>query len=241
MADMGLYSAGLSAIGSLAQGWATAGIASAQAAASKRITAANNKATAAINSRNEVLTGIQRWQQQVRNKRVLTKVENDQESSEVNYQRQMDMRTQQGFAMNIKAAEQSGRQQAAAAASGVTGSVVDVIDGTSVLRQHIAQKAFDTTNSQLSYDHQRQQTSQRLADLDQMDYSIILDNNVLQDYTQTVQQRTSVLPGFTAKDAIALGKGLADFSFSGSSGSSDSLDAFLTLNDNFSSVQVGDN
>jgi len=209
--DYSMAGAGFQLLSSAVQGYNAASITRTQTKTSNAIRDANNRTIAAVNEKNAAGTALARWRQSVYNSRVLDKVESDQYSSEVNFQRQMDIRAKAGFSANVKAAEESGRQQAAAAFSGVTGSVVDVIDGTSRLRNDIQRQQFETTNGQLAYDHGVQQAAQGRADLDQMDFSVILDNIATSDYGKTIQPYTNPLPGLQVGSIIELGKGLANF------------------------------
>lgn len=152
----------------------------------------NNVVVAAENQRNATATAMQRWAQQVRNSRVMENVAANQEALAINFNRARDLRTQGNFAENIRQAEEAGRQQASAAASGVTGSVVDVINDTTKLRNAMKNTARLDQESQIKSDFERQQFEQYQAGLDSLDFSVILDNYSNYDYSSSTAQTKSV-------------------------------------------------
>lgn len=237
--DASLVNASYGAISGIISASAANSIGKTQASAANDIRKINNQTATVITARNAQLTALQRWAQTVRNVRVNESVASHQEALAVNFNRSRDARTRQNFATNIKEAEESGRMQAAAAASGITGSVVDVINQTSVLRRSIENTARVAQEKQIGYDYRKVEVDQRLALLDQMDNSLILDNPELLDFGTNVAQTTNLFSaaiggmGLKGLQATATAAG----GFFKSSGSS-SLDAFLTLNDNYSSVEV---
>jgi len=214
-------------------------IAEIQANTANIIRQGNNSVVAAENQRNAVLTGMQRWAQETRNKRVYEGIQNNQQALAVNFNRQRDARTRSNFAQTVRNAEEQGRLAASAAASGVTGSVVDNIHMTATLRQGMEEVARRRSEQQAGFDYTTRQTQQILAGLDQLDFSPIFDNPRGLDYqVNTPQTQNSILAGLSKNNALKdiVQGGTSLFSFA--EPKSDSLDAFLTLNDNFSQVKV---
>lgn len=164
--------------------------AKAAAQTARGIRAANNAGTAAWNAANAEVTKLQRWAQGVRNSRVYERVGKTQEALAVNFNRSRDARTNANFADNIRQAEEAGRMQAAAAASGVTGSVVDVIDRTRMVRNNIADTIRVRNENAIASDYEQTEFDTRWAILDQLDKGLILDNAQMLDYTQTPEPVT---------------------------------------------------
>lgn len=237
--DASLISAGYGAISGIITANAANAVGKIQASAANDIRNINNKTADVITARNASLTALQRWSQTVRNERVMSSIGSHQEALAVNFNRSRDARTRANFATNIREAEESGRMQAAAAASGITGSVVDVINQTSVLRRSVENTARLDQEKQIGYDYRKVEVDQRLALLDQLDNGLIFDNPELLDFGTNTAQSTNLFSaaiggmGVKGLQATATAAG----NFFKSSGSS-TLDAFLTLNDNFSSVEV---
>jgi hypothetical protein len=205
------------AYGIISDIWAAesqARVSNAQTDASRLISEGNNKVVAASNARDKVLSNTARWRQSIHNSRVFEAIGNNQEASEVNYQRQIDLRGKANFSDQIKAAEASGRAQASAAASGISGSVVDVIDSTMKMRRGIEDTSFRETNRLMASDQRRQQFASRWATMDQMDRSLILDDPQGLDFAQTAPQSFSPWSTTSVKDLMTLGSAIADFKFS---------------------------
>ena len=191
--DAGLISAGFNMVsGAISAGYANDS-ALIQANASNNIRAINNQTAAAITSRNAALTGLQRWAQGVRNSRVTESIERTQEALTTNFNRQRDAKTRANFADATRHAEEQGRFAAAAAASGVTGSVVDIIDMTARVRNNISEQARISDENMAVYDQKKVEFETRWALLDNMDYSLIFDNPELIDARQTTAQTVNPL------------------------------------------------
>jgi len=191
--DMSLVSGGFSFLnGAIGQHFANQS-AKYQAEAANGIRKGNNVVVAANNSRNATLTAMQRWAQQVRNSRVMESVEANQEALTINFNRARDARTRQNFATNVRQAEESGRMQAAAAASGVTGSVVDVVNMTAKLRNGMQNTARLDAEDQIAYDYKETEFNQRLAIMDQLDFGLILDNPEIADFGLNTAKTGNVL------------------------------------------------
>lgn len=240
--DMSLASAGANALAGFAIANINNGVAKFQAAAANTIRAGNNAVAVKVNARNAEITALQRWRQGVTNSRVYEAVAANQEALTTNFNRARDAKARTNFSTSIRAAEESGRQQAAAAASGVTGSVVDVIDTTSRLRRGMERTASVAAENQMLGDYDKQEFAQRWATLDSLDYSLIFDNQQLMDNGTSTAQTVSpwsaaISAGLGGKDTLKnVSNALADFKFGATENKG--LDGFLALNDNFSQVKV---
>lgn len=213
MADMSLASAGLSAVSSAIATYSANQIAKIQANASNVIREGNLKVNAATNARDAVLTATQRWAQGVRNKRVYEAVGNQQEALAVNFNRARDTRTRQNFATNIRQAEESGRQAASAAASGITGSIVDVIDMTTQLRNGIQREARVQAENQIVGDYKRTEMQQQLALTDQIDFTPIFDNPQVLGGGDVTAKTSNVFSTALTTGAVSLLKSGYSFNF----------------------------
>lgn len=213
--DISLASGLGSAFSGLVQANASNKAAVYQAQGANTIRAGNNKVTGIVNERNASITALQRWRQTVSNSRVYEAVAANQEALATNFNRSRDQRTRANFSTSIKQAEESGRQQAMAAASGVTGSVVDVIDRTTRMRQGMENTANVETERYISSDYTKREFAQKWATLDSLDYSIIFDNTQVLDYGNNVASKTSLLgAALGGKDTIQnLVNGVSNFSF----------------------------
>lgn len=186
-------------------------IAGIQAEAANYVRAQNNTVIDAENKRDAVLTNTQRWKQSVTNTRVLENAGKDRETIEVNYWRQADARKRANFADQIKFAEEEGRMAAAAAVAGVSGSVVDMLNTTAKLRRGMEDTAQARAGRQFASDKERLQFSTYWAHLDEMDYSLIMDNPQIHDFGVNTPRGTSLLNGINAKDVKNIANGVSDF------------------------------
>lgn len=177
--------------------------------AANYVRAKNNEVLTVTNARDASLTAIQRWKQSVNNTRVQQNASNDHDVIETNYWRQVDQRQRASFSDQIRSAESEGRQAAMAAVSGVSGGVVDMLNNTAKLRQGMQDVAAATADKQMAYDKNRQEFSNYWANMDQMDYSLILDNPQVMDYTKTVPQPKGMLSGVAAKDVKNIAQGVS--------------------------------
>lgn len=153
----------------------------------------NNQTRTVINERNATLTGLQRWAQSVRNSRVDEQIGRTQTALAVNFNRSRDARTRANFADSIRQAEEAGRMQAAAASSGITGSVVDIVNSTARLKNGIKQQARIQEENQAAGDFDQLAFETRWALEDQKDHSLIFDSVNTLDYNTTVPFQSSVL------------------------------------------------
>jgi hypothetical protein len=201
--DMSLVSGGYSAFNSVVSAYFGNQAESYKADAANQIREGNNAVLAKVNERNSAITALQRWRQGVANSRVYEAVKANQDALTANFNRARDQRARANFATNIRGAEESGRQQASAAASGITGSVVDVIDMTSRLRRGIETTATRQAEKQMTYDFDKQQLATRLATLDTLDYSVILDNQQIMDYGRNQAKTTNLFgAAISGKDTL---------------------------------------
>lgn len=235
--DASLVNAGYGAISGAITASANRSVAATLAGASNNIRMVNNQTARVVAERDAVLTGMQRWAQNVRNQRTYESIAQHQEALTINFNRARDTRTRQNFAANVAEAEEQGRFAAAAAASGVTGSVVDIIDSTAALKRNMIDAARVEQENQAVYDERNTEFRTQWALMDQMDYGLIFDAQAKLDYGTTQTQQTpgvlsSAIGGMGVKGLQAIGTSLGNF-FSSPSGGSSSLDGFLALNDNF--------
>ena len=228
--DISTASSGMSIASTVVSNYYANRVAGIQADTANSIRGINNSVLAYTNARDAAITGLQRWRQTVHNSRVYENTAKDQEASEVNYARSKDARARASFSDQIRFAEEEGRMAASAAASGITGSVVDMLNATSRMRKGITDTAQAENNRLADSDHQRHLKSTYWANLDQLDYGLILDNPRSVDFRNDTAQTRSLVAGISGKDVKTFAQGV-DFSFKPTGASS--LDGFLALNNNF--------
>ena len=236
--DVSLISAGSNFLNGVISQHFSNQSAKAVASSNAAIKAGNNTVVAAENERNASVTAMQRWALAVRNRRVKENVAANQEALAINFNRARDVKTRGNFADNVRQAEEAGRQAAAAAASGVTGSVVDVINDTTRLRNAMKNAARLDAEDQALGDFERMQLEQYAAGMDSLDFSVILDQTSNYDSTSTTAKTGNVFSAGFANiggDGLkALSQSLAGMLSPKESGTaSDGLTPFLALNDNF--------
>lgn len=177
---------GLRAISSISQGIidkanvnASNTVNEANAYANNLIRAANNKLGAARGS-------LARYNQSVNNNRTLENTGLQAEAAAINYRRARDSEIQDDFETQLRFAEQAGAQAAAAALSGLTGGVADVVNSTTALRKaRLSQRAL-TARQQGDFDAQQRQAQILQAGWDSLDSSEIIDGI---DYSVDVATR----------------------------------------------------
>lgn len=153
----------------------------------------NNQTRTVQNERNAAITSLQRWAQTVRNSRVDEQIGRTQTALTVNFNRSRDARTRANFADSIRQAEEAGRMQAAAASSGVTGSVVDILNNTRALKNGMKAVARVDAENQALGDFNQLEFETRWALEDQKDNSLIFDNTNVLDYNTTIPYQSSVI------------------------------------------------
>lgn len=226
----GAYSVG-SAIGQIGVNYFNNRTARAQADTANYIRNLNNGVKKVENERDAVITATQRWRQSVYNDRVKEHAATDREVIETNFWRQRDARQRASFSDQIRYAEQEGRMAAAAAMSGVSGSVVDMLENTAKLRKGIEDQTRAEAESQFGYDKNKLEFGTYQADMDQFDYSLIFDHPQMLDFTRNIPQTVSLLNGVTGAQVKGIAQGF-DFSFgskpSPTQGVQDSTEFFNT-------------
>jgi len=157
----------------------------AQADAEDTLRPARNQAAAAQSS-------LALWSQSVNNQRRARSVGLQLEGNAVNSARQRDAVLGQSFTGSIRNAERAGAQMAAAASSGVSGNVVDMVAGATALRRKVGEEATQRMLGQSGYD-----TARRAAELSSQLVSG-LDTSMTMagiDYNQTILQQQRAVSG----------------------------------------------
>lgn len=165
---------GIKAIMGIGQGV----LAEAQINANNTVSEANAFASNLVRSANNELkasrANLARYTQSVNNQRTLDNAGSAAEAAAVNYRRARDSATNDDFERQIAFAEQAGAQAAAAALSGLTGGVADLVAGTSALRRSRLQGRAKEAMRQSDWDAQRMQVNIMQAGWDSLDQSDIL-------------------------------------------------------------------
>jgi hypothetical protein len=147
-----------------------------------RLRQAGNAASAAEGN-------LERFVQSVNNNRRLKAGGDAQEALVVNASRANDAQLAGRFSESIRNAEQVGHAAAAQAMNGMAGSVVDMVNTSTALRDSIVRQSVDDAQSQQNYDTSRRAgiiASQMIGGLDA---SVILDKL---DYNVEVAQHTKI-------------------------------------------------
>lgn len=175
----------------------------ANAYASNLIRTSNNKLAAARSS-------LAYYNQSENNRRVLANAGSAAEASTVNYRRQRDAGLTSSVEQQIAAAEREGAQASAAAFSGLTGGVVDVVRTATALRQSRIQQRTEDMLKFADYDASKQAARIMQAGWDSLDTS---DLTPILDYSKDVAVRRSsnsnllfdVISGQDSKDMADIG------------------------------------
>lgn len=212
--DAGLINAGFSALNGAIAASGQNAVARIQANSNNAIRGINNETRRHISARNAAITSLQRWAQGVRNSRVTESIDRTQEALTTNFNRQRDAKTRANFSQATAQAEEQGRFAAQAAASGVTGSVVDVINNTADVRNNIQNEQRMAEENQAVYDQKLAEFRTRWALLDNMDYSLIFDNPEIMDGSQesarTVNPLSAGIGAIGIKGLQSIGSALGD-------------------------------
>jgi serine protease inhibitor len=147
--------------------------------ASNIINQANVTARNTMRSANNELRSKQgslaRYTKSINNQRVLANTASAAEAAIVNYRRSRDSATTDDFEQQIAFAEQAGAQAAASALSGLTGGVVDIVNGTTALRKaRLQQRTADATRM-ADFDAAARTKQIMQAGYDNLDFSDIID------------------------------------------------------------------
>lgn len=119
---------------------------------------------------------LARFVQSTNNNRILKNTGSSMEAALVNYRRARDEGTKQSLEQQIGFAEAEGAQTAAAASSGLTGGVADLVAGTVALRRSRIEQAQSDKGKAMSFDAGKQQAAILAAGLSSLDQSTITDD-----------------------------------------------------------------
>lgn len=131
---------------------------------------------------------LARWTQSVNNNRRLDQGAKEREAALVNYRRQMDAGVHQRLSESIREAEAMGSAAARQAASGVTGSVGDMVSASIALRDSISRQIVKDRQGMADFDQRRRLANIQSQMVGGLDNSLIFDaidynTNVGQTYT----------------------------------------------------------
>ena len=183
MADLGLKLIMSIGSGVLAEANANAvnTVNEANAYASNLVRSSNNQLKAARGS-------LARYTQSVNNQRVLQNTGSAAEAAAINYRRARDSALNDDFESQLAFSEQAGAQAAAAALSGLTGGVADLVAGTTALRQSRLQQRSDEALRLGDYDAAQRTKQIMQTGWDSLDSSEISED---MDYSNDVAIKTS--------------------------------------------------
>jgi hypothetical protein len=154
--------------------------AKAQTNANNTVNAANAYASNLVRAANNELrtsrNRLARYTQSENNARVLDNTGAALEASVLNYRRARDSAASDDFESQIAFSEQAGAQSAAAALSGLTGGVADIVNGTTALRKSRLQQRSDQAMKQNDWDAGQQVKQIAQAGWDSLDSSEISDD-----------------------------------------------------------------
>lgn len=185
--------AGITAIMGLSSGITAEG----QIDANNIVNAGNAYAQNLVRSANNELrrsrAGLARYNQSVNNQRVMENVGASFEAATINYRRARDSAASDDFESQIAFAEQAGAQAAAAALSGLTGGVADMVNGTTALRKARLQQRSDEAMKQGDWDANQRAKNILKAGWDSLDTSEIAD-----DFDYSINLATKQIRGGSA-------------------------------------------
>ena len=165
----------------------------AQARANNTVNEANTYASNLVRAANNDLRSsrsrLARYTLGVNNARVMENTGSALEAATINYRRARDSATSDNFESQIAFSEQAGAQSAAAALSGLTGGVADIVNGTTALRKARLQQRSEQAMKQGDWDAGRRASQMMQAGLDQLDSSEISDDL---DYSLDVASKQTV-------------------------------------------------
>ncbi len=144
-------------------------VGAANAAAANTVRVGSNRFAAAQ-------AGFSRWLQVENNKRILDGAGEQIAATIQNAVREDRVRTSANFEEAIRGAEQEGAQAAAAAASGLMGSVVDTVNVTTALRRSRANESVRMMGDLARYDAGMRAGALLRQGIRGMDSSMIFDN-----------------------------------------------------------------
>lgn len=177
-----------------------------------RISASNAKAGNIVRQAQNALKaaqgGLARWVQSVNNNRRLDAGAGALEANIVNYRRGRDALGREEFGQSIRRAEVAGGAAAQQAFAGVTGSVVDMVNGSTALRDSIVREDLKQRGEFLDFDAAHRAGTIMHQTVQGLDGSVILDSL---DYNVEVAKSSPLLSKFrTALTGAFAGAGLGD-------------------------------
>lgn len=134
---------------------------------------AQNLVRSANNELKASRAGLARYNQSVNNQRTLENTGSTLEAATINYRRARDSAMSDDFESQIAFSEQAGAQAAAAALSGLTGGVADMVNGTTALRKARLQQRSDESMKQGDWDAGQRAKNILLSGWDSLDNSEI--------------------------------------------------------------------
>lgn len=147
---------------------------------------AQNKVRDASNAFNLAVFEQRVQLQALGNRRITQDLGDALAAAATNYGRQKDLELRASFEDNLREAEEAGRQAAEAAASGVGGDAVDVISGTTRLREARAYEDAQRASAQGAFDYAAVRGNMVLQAITGLDTSNILADV---DYGISVAQK----------------------------------------------------
>lgn len=186
---------------------------------------AQNLVRAANNELRASRAGLARYNQSVNNQRSMENTGAAFEAATVNYRRARDSALSDDFESQIAFSEQAGAQAAAAALSGLSGGVADLVNGTSALRKARLQRRSDEATKQGDWDAERRTKNILQAGWDSIDSSEIADD---MDYSVDIATQQTRAGGFLTdvfggQDAKNLANITSSFRFSSPRGNTDAF------------------
>lgn len=154
---------------------------------------ANNLVRAANNELKASRASLSRYTQGENNARVLENTGSALEVAAINYRRARDSASGDDFENQIAFSEQAGAQAAAAALSGLTGGVADMVNGTTALRKARLQQRSDQAMKQGDWDAAQRNRQIAQAGWDSLDSSEIAADL---DYSVDIAAKQQVTGGF---------------------------------------------
>lgn len=184
-------------IAGFAQGWihgqATRALTEANNSIAKQNAESSNKVRVASNAAMAAKNTVARFVQSLNNNRTLDSGGDAIEQNMVNFRRGADNMDKQSFGQQIRSAEQQGMAAAAQAFSGVDGSVVDMVNGSTALRDSMVRQNTQDSKDMASYDVARRAGNIMTQMVGGLDNSLILDNL---DYTKDVAKQEAIIGNF---------------------------------------------
>ena len=210
---------GLQAVMGLSAGYSAQQAANRQTVINKANAEAANLVRGARNELTVVKGRQARANQAENNNRTLYQGGRAVEAAAINYRRMRDSAITDDFESQIRLAEQAGASVASQAMAGAGGSVVDMVNGTTALRNSRIQqaqgermKAGDYDAAQNAKDIQRAtiQSLDRSSIIDELDYNV----DLAQEVHRSGNLFTDVMGGQDPKNVANVLAGTSNFSFS---------------------------